>query len=116
MTEEANGEVDPDGGVDADDQVSEVPENDGEIQVRPDLLLGEEFVHEVEGKRDEEAEEIGDADPFVTSTNGEHFRGHRPGDSGTVQTLDVDPRPNGGSFNGQESWKLVGDDTVRHVS
>jgi hypothetical protein len=61
----ANDEVDPDGGVDADDKVAHVPEDDGEVKVAPDELMGEELVHDVEGNRENEAEEVGGGDPLV---------------------------------------------------
>jgi len=44
------------------------------------FLLGKEFIHDVERERDEKADKVGDADPFVACADGEHFWGHGPGD------------------------------------
>jgi len=55
LADEADDEVDPDGGVDSDDEVAHVPEDDGEVEVRPGFLFGEDPVKDVEGYRDEEA-------------------------------------------------------------
>jgi len=71
LTKEANCEENPDGRVDSNDEVSEVPQDDGEIEVGPDSLVGEEFGHEVEWEWNGESEEVGDADPLVTGAKGE---------------------------------------------
>jgi len=52
LSEEADDEVDPDGRVDTNNEVSKVPEDDGKIQVAEDLLLGPDLGGEVKGKRD----------------------------------------------------------------
>ena len=55
LADEADDEIDPDGGVDADDEVAHVPEDDGQVQITPDPLPREEFVHDVEWDGEEEA-------------------------------------------------------------
>ena len=62
----ANDEIDPDRGVDSDYEVAHVPEDDGQVQIAPNPLLREEFVHDVKWDREEEAEEISSRDPLVT--------------------------------------------------
>jgi hypothetical protein len=84
----ANDEVDPNGRVDADDKVAHVPEDDGEVKVAPDELMGEELVHDVKGNGENEAKEVGGGDPLVALAEGEHFGGHGPGDAVGVDGLD----------------------------
>lgn len=112
LADEADDEVDPDRGVDADDEVAHVPEDDGQVEVGPHLDVGLELVHDVEGQGDQEAEEVGCGHPFVALPEGEHLGRHGPGDGVGVDGLDPGAGPDGGSFDGEEDGGLLFDDAV----
>jgi hypothetical protein len=112
LAEDADGVVAEDGRVDAGDQVAQVPQDDAGVQVAPDALLREEAVHDVEGERGREADEVGDGDPFVARADGEDFGGDGPGDREGVELLEIDAGPDRGTFDGDEVVGLVVDDAV----
>lgn len=66
-----------DTGVDADEQPTHVPQDDGHVHVLEEGMFGV-AVSEPEGKRYDEADEVGECDPFVPAANREQFSGHRP--------------------------------------
>lgn len=53
---------------------------------------------EIEGERSGKADEVGDGDPFVSSTDGEHLWSDGPGDGEGVELLDLRSTPNIGTF------------------
>jgi hypothetical protein len=69
-------------------------------------------VHDVEGERGREADEVGDGDPFVARADGEDFGGDGPGDREGVELLEINAGPDGGTFDGDEVGGLVVDDAV----
>lgn len=70
LGEETQKEKDADRRVDADEQVAHLPEDDGEVDVA-ERWMREVAVEDVEGERDDEAEEVGDGDPLVFGADGE---------------------------------------------
>ena len=114
LGEEADGEVAHDGGVDADAQPADVVGDDGGVPV-PEAGLGEEPMEEVEGERDDEADEEGERDPLVPRAHAEHVRGERaPGDGLRVVLLHVLSRPDVGAFDREQDLPLVRDDGHHH--
>ena len=85
----ANDKIDPDRGVDSDYEVAHVPEDDGQVQVAPNPLLREDFVHDVKWDRKEEAEEISSQNPLVALSKCEHFQGHSPCDAVRIDGLNI---------------------------
>lgn len=63
--------------VDADEQPTHVPQDDGHVHVLEEGMFGV-AVSEPEGERYDEADEVGECDPFVPAANREQFSGHRP--------------------------------------
>lgn len=66
LGDETNDEVGEAGGVDTDEEPAHVPEDDGEVDVGEDAVAGV-AVKDPEWDGDDEAKEVGDGDPLVTS-------------------------------------------------
>lgn len=113
LREEADEEVAEDGRVDADEEVSHVPEDDTEVEVLEEADLGV-AVQEPEGERDREAQEVRERDPLVPPADGEHLAGDGPRDSEGVVLLDVLAGPDVGAGDGGKDVILVGDDGLHH--
>jgi len=114
LTEDTDGVVDGDGGVDADEQVAEVPGDDAGVQVREDADGGHEAVCQVEGNGHEESDQVPDGNPLVAGTDGEDLGGNRPGDSLRVEVLDIGAGPDVGTLNGNEDSCLVLNNAQHH--
>ncbi len=73
LANNANDIITPDGGVDANAEVTHIPKDNRRIEIAPDTLSGEAPVEEIEWEWDNEADEIGDCHPLVAGADGEHF-------------------------------------------
>jgi hypothetical protein len=113
LTEEADRVVAEDGRVDTNEQVAEVPGDDASVKIRPDALVGEESMHEIEWKRDHEAHKECRSNPLVTGSKREHFRSNGPGNGQGVEHLNVGTRPDVGTFNRHEDVGLVLDNPIQ---
>ena len=80
MREEAESEKHGDGGIDADKEVTHLPEDDGGVDVFERGVMPVEAVGEPEGDWDEESDKVGDCDPFVFAADREGVAGNTPGD------------------------------------
>jgi len=90
-----------------------VPEDDTHVDVIEELDLGVS-IHEPKGEWDDEAKQVSDRDPLVSSTNREHVAGDGPRDGERVILLDVLARPDVGAFDGGEDVELVGHNGLHH--
>lgn len=96
--------------VETHEKFSKVPQDNGRIQVRPNSLVWEETVHDVEWQWSKEANQICRCDPLVASTNGKHLGSNGPSNGECVELLDLGTRPDVGTFRGLENGCLVFDD------
>jgi hypothetical protein len=85
LREEPDDEEHGNTGVDSDEKPAHVPEYHRDVDVLEERMFGV-AVSQPEWYRDEEAEEVGDGDPFVSTSNGEELGGHRPGDSESIES------------------------------
>lgn len=109
LSKEPKEEEDTDSRVDTNEQVTHLPEDDGEIDVAEERV-GEVAIEEPEGDGNDEAENIGDCDPLVLRADGEGVLCDGPGDGEGVELLDVLTRPNVGANETLEDRSLVVDD------
>jgi len=90
-----------------------VPEDDAQVDIIEELDLGVS-VNEPEWDWDDEAKQVGNCNPLVTSTDGEHVAGDGPSDGEGVVLLDILAGPDIGAFDGGEDLVLVGHDGLHH--
>jgi len=113
LSGEAKDEVAEDGGVDSDEEPAHVPENDGQVDITEESDLGV-AVDDPEGEGDEEACEVGERNPLVSSTDGKHVTCDTPGNGKGVVLLDVLTRPDVGALDGGQDSKLVVNNALHH--
>lgn len=90
-----------------------IPEDDAQVDIVEELDLGIS-VNEPEWDWDDEAKQVGNRDPLVASTNGEHVAGDGPGYGEGVVLLDVLTGPDVGAFDGGKDVELVCHDGLHH--
>ena len=110
MREEAESEKHGDGGIDADKEVTHLPEDDGGVDVAEGGVWVV-AVDEPEGNGDDEADEIGDRDPLVFGADGEGVAGDAPGDGEGVELLNVLAGPDVRAGEAFEDGCLIVDDS-----
>jgi len=88
LRQESDNEEHGDAGVDADEEPTHVPQDHGDIDVLEEWVLGV-AVGQPEWYWDDEADEVRNGDPFVSTANGEELGGHGPGDSESVESRQI---------------------------
>ncbi len=115
LTKEADHVVAGDGRIQTDEKFSKIPQDDGSIKVWPNSLAGEEFVHDIEGHRGNEADQERCGDPLIDGAKGEHFGGNRPRNGKSVELLNLGTGPDVGTFSRLEDGCLILDDTKNTI-
>lgn len=84
LREETDNEEHGNAGVDADKEPAHIPQDHGDVHVLEEWVLGV-AVSQPEGYGDDEADEVRNSDPFVSSADGEELGGHGPGDGEGIE-------------------------------
>ena len=98
LSEETQEEEHADGRVDANEEVTHLPKNDGQVDVSQSWMRIV-AVEEPDWDRDNETEKVGYCDPLVFGTDGEDVTGDTPGDGQRVELLHVLSTPDVGSID-----------------
>ena len=113
LAREAEGIVAEDGGVDADEEISHVPEDDAEVDVGEEADFGV-TVEQPEGYGHDDADQECEGDPLIARSDGEHVARDAPGDGQRVVLLNVLPGPDVGAGNRSQNVTLVRHDADHH--
>jgi len=102
-----------DGRIDTDEEVTHLPQDDGQVEVSEYRAFGV-AVEEPKGNWDDEAEEVRDCDPLIFGTDGVFVFGYAPRNGQGVELLDELPAPNVGALEPLQDWFLILDDRNHH--